>query len=481
MKKWLFLLILPLFFLSADVYADTDIALGGTYKCYNGSTLTKTGSNTWDTVYYPQYMKNYINCGSGWTKVDIEVPANNWIHLNVSLPYSWLFTTSGGMKNWDVIDLNTNTAMLAGDNYITGYQTQGDNFHISLINNGDVQSSFWLWFPNVQSLSSSDLASFKSAINSGQLPDQIKDLQSSINSSIDNSKNDIINNQNQSTQDIIDNQDKNNQEVVDSIKGECHEERTKNLFDKDSVNEGYELQSSDGSMTSNSAWYVSDYIPVTPNTTYYLSGNRTFGSTNAFYDKDKKFIAYTSAIVGRFTAPSNAYYVRFNGRLNELDNNIQLEEGSFATSYEPFYKEVCKGGLTGGINDVNDSINDMKDSITSEASPDLGGLSDSAGWLPAGPVDSIINLPLTFFNSVSNALSNTCKPVAVPLPYVNKTIELPCLNSVYEQIDGLTTWINSIGVVASAFILYKYLLALYKWVDDTLTFRENTWSDWGGV
>lgn len=502
MKKWLFLLILPLFFLTTDVYADTDIALGGTYKCYNGSTLTKTGTNTWDTAYYPDYMKNYINCGTGWTKVNIEIPSSSLIHLgsSVNLPYSWHFTTSGGMSNWDVVDLNTNTSMLAGENYITGYQTTGDNFHISLINNGDVQSSFWLWFPTMESLSSSDLASFKSAINSGQLPEQFADLESSINSSIENSTQDILDNQNQSTQDIIDNQDKNNQEVVDSIKGECTIQPGKNLLNEANIMRlgqtvnGVTITYSNGNLilngTSTAIYdvYIAQINSNNSTLIEYMNSNPGAYRLSNNLGLENYIRATSGYKMNTITTSSNeqVQYIFVRIPAGKTYSNtilkIQLEKGSSATTYEPYEeKEVCQGGLTGGIHDVNDSINNMKDSITSEDSPELGSLSDSAGWLPAGPVDSIINLPLTFFNSLTNALSTTCKPVTVPLPYANKTIELPCMNSIYAKIDGLTVWINSIGVVASAFILYKYLLALYKWVDDTLTFRENTWSDWGGV
>lgn len=132
---------------------------------------------------------------------------------------------------------------------------------------------------------------------------------------------------------------------------------------------------------------------------------------------------------------------------------------------------------------TNEKLDNIEDSITSEESPDkLDNLSDSAGWLPAGPVDSILNLPLTMFQNLSNNIGSSCTPLVLTLPYVNKDITLPCLNSIYEQIEGLSVWINSIGTIASAFILYSYLLKLYKWVDDTLTFRENnTIDNWGGI
>lgn len=147
------------------------------------------------------------------------------------------------------------------------------------------------------------------------------------------------------------------------------------------------------------------------------------------------------------------------------------------------------------MNNINNSINnqtqqqhqdhqDTMNTITDDTPPDnLNALSNSAGWLPAGPVDSILNLPLNFLNSLFNNLSKTCTPVKLPLPYVNKELELPCVNSLYAQIDGVPTWINTtVGLIASAFILFSYLLRLYKYIDDTLTFRENNFIDnWSGV
>lgn len=132
--------------------------------------------------------------------------------------------------------------------------------------------------------------------------------------------------------------------------------------------------------------------------------------------------------------------------------------------------------------ETNKKLDDVKDAITSEENPKLEGLNNSSGWLPPGPLDSILNLPLSFLNNLSTNLSRTCQPVTLPLPFVDKTLDLPCLNSIYSQIDGLDAWITGISVIASVFILFTYLINLYKWVDDTLTFRENNYIDnWGGM
>lgn len=129
----------------------------------------------------------------------------------------------------------------------------------------------------------------------------------------------------------------------------------------------------------------------------------------------------------------------------------------------------------------NKKLDDIKGAITSEDNPNLDGLNNSAGWLPDGPLDSILNLPLSLLENLSTNLSKTCQSVNLPLPYVDSTIELPCVSTLYSKIEGLNVWLNTIGIIASAFILFSYLVFIEKWADATLTLRENTQLDWGGI
>ena len=70
---------------------------------------------------------------------------------------------------------------------------------------------------------------------------------------------------------------------------------------------------------------------------------------------------------------------------------------------------------------------------------------------------------------------------------VNKDINLPCISAIYKQINGVDAWFQGIGVIAAAFILYRYFMYLYNRIDDTLSFRENNMqgyfddSLWGGM
>lgn len=129
---------------------------------------------------------------------------------------------------------------------------------------------------------------------------------------------------------------------------------------------------------------------------------------------------------------------------------------------------------------ILDSINNLYQN--DEIDIDLSDLSNVGGWLPPGPVDSILNLPFNFLNNLNNNLSKECTPVNIPLPYVNKNLPLPCVNSLYDSIPGLNVWISSTSIIIAGIIGFKYLINLYKWVDDTLSFRENNHLDnWGGL
>lgn len=139
-------------------------------------------------------------------------------------------------------------------------------------------------------------------------------------------------------------------------------------------------------------------------------------------------------------------------------------------------------GIQGGIDNTNKELKKTNDLLTDDTSPSLD-YDSMLGWLPAGPLDSLLNLPLTFFNSMLNGLGKKCVPVSVPIPYLDKNYQLPCITSLYAKINGFGTfWNNIVGGIAGALILFSYFLKLYKWVDDTLTYRENNHIDnWGGV
>ncbi|MBQ2175547.1 MAG: hypothetical protein II453_10970, partial [Alphaproteobacteria bacterium] len=124
----------------------------------------------------------------------------------------------------------------------------------------------------------------------------------------------------------------------------------KNLFDKAQQSTDYYYNNSgeEASVTYLGVNFVhSAKIPCKPNTQYVLSGTRNLSGDQYYYkitfwDKNGDFISYENPApvsagnyVRNITTPNNCYYIAFNSFANDTD--VQLEQGSTATDYEPYY------------------------------------------------------------------------------------------------------------------------------------------------
>ena len=105
----------------------------------------------------------------------------------------------------------------------------------------------------------------------------------------------------------------------------------KNLFNKDSVVQGY-LNSNGSINTSATSDKTSDFIEVQPNTNYI----RTTTNGNIYLDENYQFISYSWSY--KLTTPENCKYVRISVLTDKVDDE-QLEIGETHTPYEP-YKET---------------------------------------------------------------------------------------------------------------------------------------------
>ena len=86
--------------------------------------------------------------------------------------------------------------------------------------------------------------------------------------------------------------------------------------------------------------YRSKFISVIPNTQYTITHSNSNTTINSIYeyDKNKNFIQYINTYPS-YTSSNETYYIRFKTDL--MTDNIQLEEGTQATEYEP-YKSYTK-------------------------------------------------------------------------------------------------------------------------------------------
>lgn len=284
---------------------------------------------------------------------------------------------------------------------------------------------------------------------------------------------DIINNQTQNTQNIINNQNQNTQQIIDRNKV-CE-----NVSKYDKEFDGY-LYDNGQIGTNIQDSIVTKYFEIDSNSTLTKIDDPLMDGPAyriCFYDSNKNYI---SCLVRQnyygitdIPIPDNSSFVRFT--IN-------------STSDVPKFK-ICKNGNQ-AVNDTSKGIlakiKELFSWFTNNDNADVSGLNNMVGWLPPGPVDSIINLPLSFFNALTNTLSGTCQNVSLNLPFINQTLTLYCFDAYMTQyLTHFGTFWTLVGFIASVFILYNYLLSLYKWVDDTLTFRENNLpgyygDNWGG-
>ena len=288
----------------------------------------------------------------------------------------------------------------------------------------------------------------------------INETEDNLNSSIQSSQDNINQNINDMEQSIVDSNKENTDKEIESQKV-C-----KNYnFNINNVKkiDGY-LSSNGNIYDGGSGFKHTDFIPLNKNENYTLSIN--FNNNNlayCLYTKDKTLISCEKYNIKQtFTINlSEDGYIRYSTR------------ETYDVNFTGKYCENGNQALNDKLDEQNDKLDGIQGALTDSSAPNTSGLENSAGWLPAGPLDSILNLPLTMLNSLTNSLGKTCAPLNLKLPYVNKNIQIPCLSAIFAQItgvNGLWTWV---GTITSVLILYNYLLNLYAWVDRVLTLRAE--------
>lgn len=87
--------------------------------------------------------------------------------------------------------------------------------------------------------------------------------------------------------------------------------------------------------------------------------------------------------------------------------------------------------------ETNDILND--DSV--DDSIDLGSsfFGDVADTTPTGGLGEFLVIPLTFVQSL---LEEDCSPISLPLPFLDLTLTLPCMNAFWSKMGALKTLLN---------------------------------------
>ena len=129
-------------------------------------------------------------------------------------------------------------------------------------------------------------------------------------------------------------------------------DKSKNLFDKNKATIDVYLNSK-GDILSLANYYVSDYIEVEPDTSYYFGniGVTAGGGCTIFFNKNKEVIsAYQGqALTNPINTPSNCKFLRTTGCDLSTMDTAQIEKGTMSTAYVPYYE----------LKDINDIRNDI--------------------------------------------------------------------------------------------------------------------------
>lgn len=312
-------------------------------------------------------------------------------------------------------------------------------------------------------------------INSVQIEsvNQNEDIMNNANQNANN----IINNNNSNTQNIIDNDTSNTQAIIDSNK-ETFNNCYKNLINSRQILEN------GGRIVFNGNSSNTSYQFPAGNYTFIYKGNGELGT----YYRDSNSTG--NVLLGNSKTISITATQDFNLWLyRSSTSSVSLSNFSDFTLVDSEYGEILSFGEEKCVNVIKEQektskgilakIKELISGLFDTSGPDTDSLNGMAGWLPPGPVDSILNLPLTFLNNLTISVSSSCSPVSLPLPFVDKSFDLPCFNSIINSINGANNLWILIGTITSVLILYYYLKNLYKWIDNKLSMNEDT--DWGGI
>lgn len=494
MKNFKYLLLLIPLLLVTEVKAASYTGFDYSAQLYDnlGPSLTSvtTSGPSASTGYYEGYVAYTANSsGAAWgISSPITLIANHTYTLTASVPNECGYPI---LSTYNRIGIGTSLS-----NAKTSYQnnTNANEVYSKAIGNNTylIQFAFtptingsFIVFPFATSVSCSSSRTFLESIS-------IEDLgvegvtQDEINNSLNLQTSTITNNITNMGEDIKDS--------INDANTTCGYQFSETITysDKSPTSANNEYLNSNGTVLTHASLDsigVTDYKRIFPGS-YLISANNNglmFDWTAiAFYDKDKNIISTQSLgtnLPSTITLADNVYYFRATVRSNGYTLNLTSQDSICVPN--SFIEQQQNQETNDKLDETNNQLGNLNDNLTDSSPTDMSGLGDSAGWLPAGPVDSILTLPLTMLNNLVTNLSNSCQSVSIQLPFVKKNITLPCIKNLYDKMGVTGSLFTTAGLIASAFILFNYLLALYKWVDDTLTMRENTMpgyfdDNWGG-
>ena len=214
---------------------------------------------------------------------------------------------------------------------------------------------------------------------------------------------------------------------------------SKNLFDKDNANIiNNKYLNADGTLSNNNDFGISDYIKVKENFQYAIQPYKGLSASVCFYDKNKTYISGITLnnVNPYLTTPANCVYLRTSFRKADI-NIFQLEKGSTATSYVPYYNYKLN------------EIETYKDYIL--GTPDNWVLHKNIGSVVLNGTESWTDFGLddTNFRATYNvALPNILTPPSNPAKLISNYFKAINRDNAYAKTEvGIAQFGSSLGKI----------------------------------
>ena len=219
----------------------------------------------------------------------------------------------------------------------------------------------------------------------------------------------------------------------------------KNLFDTNNVLETDKNKrlNTSGGYYSETGYFVSNMIKIEPSTTYTISYTPTALTRICYYSSNT-----TSSFISRndnqqtFTTPSNAQYLMFCNLMTEM-NNIQLEKGNQATTYEAYKGQTYELDLGKNMLSLTNNQTITSAGITAQV---------QHGWI--------------ILNGTATATSTIRFPINSTIVYANESYTLSANNT--SQVSG-SGIILSVGNTADS-----YTQTNFSSVNAKRTFKKDS-------
>ena len=134
----------------------------------------------------------------------------------------------------------------------------------------------------------------------------------------------------------------------------------KNLFDKSAVIIGLWV-GYDGTINQYEGLSLSEYIPVLPNTEYYIQETNTGGASNVWFDKNINAIS-AAPKNGVCVSPGNAMYIRLSVDVKNIDTAMFFK-GNSKSEYIPYTDNYDNEQI---FNNIKNEISDLGSLLNSK-------------------------------------------------------------------------------------------------------------------